>query len=468
MKKIKSLKNKLENLSINEKKTILVISLIMAFTVVFISLIFNDSLWGDEAYTMLMIKKSFPDIIRATASDVHPPLYYFIAKIFTLIFGYKVFSVKLASLLPVILSMIFVFKKSNKLFMKNRYLISILFILLIGFCPVAFKTNIGLRMYTWAMFFVTCSGIYAYQFYSCNDKKELFLFILFSLLAAYTHYYAALTVCFVYLFLMIALLKKSYKNYIICIKMIIYTIIGYLPWLPIFFQQFTKTTNNWWLNDFPADIIQEFMKYLFSGEFTYFFLILIFIIFIELISNVYNKRKDKELVFALCSILPFILTILFGYAVSRLIRPLFLSRYMYPGAGLFFLGISIAIVKSDYKKLLCESIISLIMLNFVFSYNTAYVNEYKSGTEDFKKFVSENITSNDKISTDISHFSWTILPYYIPDNNISSTFDSNTSGYVFTYKNLETMKKLYLQKNIELVFSGNIDFKYNFSVYYIE
>ena len=46
---------------------------IILVLLIFISLIFNDSTWGDEAYSMLMIKHSFIDIAKTTALDVHPP-----------------------------------------------------------------------------------------------------------------------------------------------------------------------------------------------------------------------------------------------------------------------------------------------------------------------------------------------------------------------------------------------------------
>ena len=91
---------------------------ILVFSV-FVTLIFNDSLWGDEAYTMLMLKQRFIDITSQTAADVHPPLYYYISKLFTLVFGYSVTAVKLASITPVVLISMFIIYKSKKLFKKD-------------------------------------------------------------------------------------------------------------------------------------------------------------------------------------------------------------------------------------------------------------------------------------------------------------------------------------------------------------
>lgn len=63
-----------------------------------ISLIFNDNLWFDEAYTLSLIQHSFSEIIKILKTDMHPPLYFISLKVFCEIFGYsipitKVFSV---------------------------------------------------------------------------------------------------------------------------------------------------------------------------------------------------------------------------------------------------------------------------------------------------------------------------------------------------------------------------------------
>ena len=61
----------------SRKKMIMPVMLILLFTAMYISLIFNRNIWTDEAYTIELVREnSFPGIIRNTAVDVHPPLYY--------------------------------------------------------------------------------------------------------------------------------------------------------------------------------------------------------------------------------------------------------------------------------------------------------------------------------------------------------------------------------------------------------
>jgi len=63
---------------------------------------YNKTFWYDEAYSIGLIDMSFKDIWNTTALDVHPPLYYYILKVFTFIFGHSVTSFHLCSLLGVL------------------------------------------------------------------------------------------------------------------------------------------------------------------------------------------------------------------------------------------------------------------------------------------------------------------------------------------------------------------------------
>lgn len=49
--------------------------------------IFDNSFWGDEGFTIRLVKASFYRMCRLTAGDVHPPLYYFFTQILYHIFG---------------------------------------------------------------------------------------------------------------------------------------------------------------------------------------------------------------------------------------------------------------------------------------------------------------------------------------------------------------------------------------------
>ena len=79
--------------------TILIWGTVAGFTALYVSLIFNHNIWTDEAFTLQLLRENVKGIIDGTARDVHPPLYYLYAKIFTVIFGDALLVQKVAALL---------------------------------------------------------------------------------------------------------------------------------------------------------------------------------------------------------------------------------------------------------------------------------------------------------------------------------------------------------------------------------
>ena len=54
---------------------ILIWGLIVFFSLLYVSLIFNYNIWTDEAFTLTLVQGNLKEIIEGTANDVHPPLY---------------------------------------------------------------------------------------------------------------------------------------------------------------------------------------------------------------------------------------------------------------------------------------------------------------------------------------------------------------------------------------------------------
>lgn len=57
------------------------------------------SLWYDEAFTLYLAKLPVPQMIAATAGDVHPPLWYLVARLSCLVFGFNEWGVRMPSLI---------------------------------------------------------------------------------------------------------------------------------------------------------------------------------------------------------------------------------------------------------------------------------------------------------------------------------------------------------------------------------
>ena len=102
----------------------------------------------------------------------------------------------------------------------------------------------------------------------------------------------------------------------------------------------------------------------------------------------------------------------------------------------------------------------------MFSYIEEYKKEYKTGTEEFKKVIAEEI-KQEEVSTDVVALSWTILPYYLPNNVIIDEINETTRGYVITEKRIEELENIIKTSQIEYIYTGNVDNVHYFNIYYV-
>ena len=78
-----------------------------------IRLCFSKDIWYDELFTVGMVEHSYGEFIRFTAKDVHPPLYYCIAKIVVDLWklivpaAETVMIIKLVSVMPYFLLLVY-------------------------------------------------------------------------------------------------------------------------------------------------------------------------------------------------------------------------------------------------------------------------------------------------------------------------------------------------------------------------
>jgi len=93
----------------------------------------HETLWYDESYSAAIINHSIPDIIRITANDSHPPLYFIMLKIFSCVWTLATLGAG-----PV--------RRVFGKFMGMMY----------SFCVIAVPISLSIgqetRMYTWAAF----------------------------------------------------------------------------------------------------------------------------------------------------------------------------------------------------------------------------------------------------------------------------------------------------------------------------
>ena len=397
--------------------------------------IFDNNFWGDECFSIRLAKMTMGDMIATTAGDVHPPLYYIFVMIAYHLFGSHGWLYHSVSLIPYIIELIIGLSFIRKEFGQSA---SIIFITYVSFMRTSLVYNVEVRMYSWAALFVLLSYLSYYMIIKCHRKRDYICFIIFSLAAAYTHYYALMAVAFFYLFLMVrAFYQKKYiKEMLVTCAL---TILGYAYWFVVLITTFSRTSDSFWLQTIPR--VKDCFDFIFNPSDNNIVLCIIILVFVVTVFVSYKKAtididKDalaqddksessgsltgRELIIwetsGLCSLFG---TMIVGEMFSHMIRPMFQVKYLFPAAVIVWLLIGINIGRLKYGNYIALGLVMFILITGVSSDKTLYVNdrEHNRILSETLTAINSEIKDDDVILTDVDHLNWTILDYYYPQND---------------------------------------------------
>lgn len=393
-------------------------------TLISVSLVFNHNAWVDEIYSMRWTKLSWPDMMHSLINDVHPPLYYFLLKIWNTLTNFSLVGAKLFSVLPVAaylsLGIIFVKKQFGRKAM-------VFYLLFITFVPCMLEKTVEVRMYTWTVLFSILSGIYLYYLMKEQLRKNWILFTVFSLAAAYTHYYGLAAMIFIYLALLVYFVfLKNWKQILYFFICCAATIAGYLPWLGIALKQITAVNQDYWIQ--PASSRLSYIRELLISNFPYsekIFLMLI-VVLILYTGILFLIKKNWQLYWALAVCAPIWCTMFAGHLYGTLVRPVLISRYIIISLCLMVLGLS-AVWKYINKYLLIPPCLFFLAVG-CFTYREVYAAEYHTLTDSTMTYMQKTITSGEMIAYDVTSLDNAIL-YYIPQAIPKSNFDIYHEDY---------------------------------------
>ncbi|MBR3628265.1 MAG: glycosyltransferase family 39 protein [Elusimicrobia bacterium] len=196
----------------------------------------------DELFTINVVDlQSLQEVIHeGNIEDTHPPLYHFLLFIFVKIFGITELSIRLFSAFCGILSVYFIFVLSKKIFSLKEGIISSI---LLMFNTYVMQINQFARDY--ALFVLLSILTFIYLFNIMKNQKTLInkdtlLYVIFSTLNIYTHYFALFLLGNQMLFLLIFYRKKSIK-YLLFFSVTIFLL--YCPWIKFIEQKAVATSN---------------------------------------------------------------------------------------------------------------------------------------------------------------------------------------------------------------------------------
>lgn len=346
-----------------------------------VMLCFSNDIWYDELFTVGLAEHSYAELVRLTAADVHPPLYYCIVKLFVdlckliLPGAGTVIPAKIVSVMPYFILLLYA-----AAFIRKRFGLFAggLFLFCVTAMPQLPAYTVEVRMYGWALLFVTAAFLHGWALVSTSvvrqddavgrrQKQTRSLhgiaFVLCGLAAAYTQYFACVAVVMVYLCVLLAFWfidRRRIKEWLFYVAV---SVICYVPWLFALAGQLGAVSENYWILPLSWRSLGGCVKFLMKPAFAddrvnTVLAVVLFISYLGLwcrgLSKHYHKGRvlgenvDRFL-FATAGIAVLAGLVAFGFAASFLIRPVFVYRYMIPAAGCFWLGFALCL-----DEMLCK------------------------------------------------------------------------------------------------------------------
>ena len=398
------------------------------------------SIWYDEIFSVQMAVYPLDYLINTGINDVHPLLYYGIFKCFVFlfnVFNYTDYIVigKIVSLIPMYLLWIFSLKKKKKLFGS---LTAGIFALCISSMPQLMFFAVELRMYSWALLFVTISFVYFVYMIKNPNWKNFFLLTFFTICSAYTHYFAALASFSIYLVFLIYIIKNKRELLKKWILSVIISILCYLPWLPVVWNQFTSVKSDYWIKPITLQTLKTYFYYILSPPTDFYpdqlvlnhniIGILLFLSFIILI--VISLRNDNDKKCWILSLSSFILVPSIGLFISWTITPILFIRYFIPILGLLWLSFSILLANAYIKKPVFYIILLLILVVGIicaFNFIVAESNDHQRALDD-QHNVEEILGNNNIIISDRKNTHSRLSLFYVKNNDYYYS-ESNIANY---------------------------------------
>jgi uncharacterized membrane protein len=365
----------------------------------------KSSIWFDEAFSTYITRFHFFDIARYTATDVHPPLYYWILKLWEMGFGTSDLAVRSLSVVFGATAIIFGFLLVRRLFGRKAAYLSLLFLIL---SPMLIRYSQEARMYTLAAT-ITLAATYVLTF--AHEAKKRRLWVIYGILVGlgmWTHYFTALVCLAHWVWRCIVLRQKTNKaikgkkfaavffskNWIVAH---IVAIGIFLPWLPFMAYQLGGIQGtSFWIPpvgiDTPTNYLTNVFYYLEHGQVSGWFaalLIGLVVFFIVLVVRLYKSLpKAKRQWYLLLLSIAIVPVVLLFVASLPPLKSSFVERYLIPAtlSLMMLMGVTFAIMLPKFKKIWRIVVIVIVvgMMSFGISNVYFYGNYNKSSNVNTK------------------------------------------------------------------------------------
>lgn len=378
---MKCFKNRYNNLSY------IIFTILSLFS---ISLIFNNNVWFDEAYTLSLIQHNYSEVIEILKSDMHPPLYFISLKFFCEIFGYSILVTKIFSVLGYIATLLLGCTVVKKHFGSDT---SMVYMLTIGAIPMSLYFSVQQSVNV-----VVRGKQSGDNKYNAMPRPVIFIFVN------------------IYAFVKDGKLIKA-----IIISDIAMTV-GYSPWIIPLLYQTEAAAGSFWLKGVEPLSVVVFASGL-------------------VISTLILAKKENRRLSVIFAITCVLSVQAIGLLVTIFIRPFYIARYSVVISGIFALLVAFGTqhIKEKVKNIIC---VLLCALNVACLIGTG-IFEYNPSMNNFFNRFDEIASSTDTFLYCDSSFG--ILSYYYPENTHICTY---SEPWFVAFDNIECINKNELSNKI--------------------
>ncbi len=359
----------------------------IACSAVYISLVFNNNVWLDEAFSASIIRCDFGEMALRTFADTLPPFYNFSAWLFSHIFGFSTVSLKIFSVIPMTLLMLI---SAHFIPKFSSVRATCIYIILLTGTPHFLEYGVEIRMYSWAVCFASATAIFALCLLNDIPHSALWL-IITTVLGAYTHQYALIAEAFIWFMLLIVYIRNNsfprwFRYAVICV-------ICYIPCAVLTIYQMKSAVSYFSASPATLSNMMSSIRYPFVTHITILSALLMAFAFILLL---YACAKGR-LAYAYY-ILVYVLTTILSFGLMSVTESTFFSsRYLLPAIGILWLGAALSLdsLLSENKyvwfvtvPLIAASLIVLYVQQFKAEYaDTSAFEEFINSTDDKDGYV---------------------------------------------------------------------------------
>jgi hypothetical protein len=358
----------------------------------------SEALWYDEAFTGIVARLSLPQMITATANDVHPPLFYVVEWVLIRLLGESVFVLRIASTLFSSLAVVELWRLLRQVSSERAAWIGAgLFMIAPGQLYYAHEA----RMYALLTLLVIVAARAAHN-------RNWLRFGLTCALALYTHNLGALYVAPLSVYALWQGRGKAFRASALAG-------VAYLPWVGVLIRQLQNIAGGFWVPESKG--IGGALYYLYYGTFSNRAPgwmqghLIGLALALSLLSLYVLRGKYKQLAPVL--IIAFLPAFLLS-AVTELWRPLLLPRTLVPaGAGVLGMwGIALDQMKLTTRK----AALALLIPMLIGAVGSYYLNSnlYRYDTDRQADSIRDGWQAGDAIYHP-SLATYVTYHYYLPD-----------------------------------------------------